>query len=230
MSTSSQAQLTLRGLAERYPAVFGSPPRPLKIGIYEDMLRDLCDERAAGRLRSLLAKHTGLPAYLAEVAKGGARFDLSGAPAGEISPEAQAYAAETLSEIHAQATAKAERRALLKQYEASGLTKREFVTQHGLDHASFCTQVARANNERLARRRQRAELVHRFRESGLSREAFASKAGIALKRLEQVIAKVETLESAPPSAQPMNASAVRKAARQQRFREGKPPADEQSLS
>lgn len=65
----------LQTLAERFPAVFGAQPLPLKVGIFNDLQLALegVDEAA---LKLALAQHTRSNAYLQAVASGKPRHDL----------------------------------------------------------------------------------------------------------------------------------------------------------
>ncbi|MEO7245195.1 MAG: ProQ/FinO family protein, partial [Rubrivivax sp.] len=75
-------------LAERFPALFaGSPPKPLKLRIQTDI-----QQRAGGAftrkaLSIFLHRHTTSSAYLRALAGATQRFDLDGAPAGDVTDE-----------------------------------------------------------------------------------------------------------------------------------------------
>ncbi|MBU6272585.1 MAG: hypothetical protein KGQ67_14865 [Betaproteobacteria bacterium] len=107
-------------LATRFPALFGGPARPLKLRIQADI-----QQRAPGvftreQLSAFLRRHTGQTAYLSAMARGGQRFDLDGAPAGEIAAEHREAAATEVQRRRAnqQARFEQEREALRQQREA----------------------------------------------------------------------------------------------------------------
>lgn len=67
----------LQTLAERFPAVFGAQPLPLKVGIFSDLQLALDGEDEAA-LKLALAQHTRSNAYLQAVASGKPRHNLQG--------------------------------------------------------------------------------------------------------------------------------------------------------
>lgn len=85
-------------LCAAFPALLDRrAPKPLKIGLGEDLLAqagvhpDLLDLTRT-QIRRALKIYTGAPAYRKAVAAGGPRYDLNGQPAGEITPDQQAFA------------------------------------------------------------------------------------------------------------------------------------------
>jgi hypothetical protein len=71
-------------LREQFPTVFDADhPRPLAIGVREPLAK-LLSHRRAGVLLGWWCRR---PEYIAAVAAGGARFNLDGSPAGEISEQ-----------------------------------------------------------------------------------------------------------------------------------------------
>lgn len=84
-------------LAEHFPALFGGPPRPLKLRIQADI-----QARAPGlftrkALSVFLHRHTTSNAYLNALVKAPQRVDLDGADAGEIAAEHRSAASEELA-------------------------------------------------------------------------------------------------------------------------------------
>ena len=85
-------------LCEAFPACFSrSAPQPIKIGLGEELLALAGVHPAlAGlsrtQLRRALRVYTGSPAYRKALARGGPRYGLDGQPAGEVTPEQQAFA------------------------------------------------------------------------------------------------------------------------------------------
>lgn len=87
---------TAARLAERFPALFGGPARPIKLRIQSDI-----QERAPGvfgrrELSLFLHRHTTSTAYLKSMVGLRQRFDLDGAPAGEVAEEHLAAATAEL--------------------------------------------------------------------------------------------------------------------------------------
>jgi ProP effector len=85
-------------LTQRYPQAFpldASLIRPLKIGVREDILaaHPEMDPLELGRV---LTRWCWRPRYWRVLAAGSPRIDLTGQPAGEVSPEQARHAQETL--------------------------------------------------------------------------------------------------------------------------------------
>jgi sRNA-binding protein len=88
-------------LAERFPVfrhVTGQPDKPLKIGIFDDIMAlGLMDEKT---LRGVLCWWTRRLKYQCALRSGGPRFDLNGEPCGEVTAEQQQESRVRASEIH----------------------------------------------------------------------------------------------------------------------------------
>lgn len=162
-------------LAELFPAVFTPQrPLPLKLRIQADL-----QQRAPGVftrkvLSGFLHRHTTSTAYLKALANAPHRFDLDGAPAGEVAAEHGAAAvaelqrrralhdarraAEREAQRAAERTAHQEARraqvahdeqrrelmALLRAFESSTLTKNNFCALKSLTEAELDTRLAQA--------------------------------------------------------------------------------------
>ena len=88
-------------LTAQYPQAFpldASLIRPLKIGIHLDILAAV-PEADPLLLRRGLSHWCSRPVYQWTLAHGGARVDLQGQPAGEVTKEQQVYARERLKAI-----------------------------------------------------------------------------------------------------------------------------------
>ena len=85
-------------LVETFPDVFHrQTPKPLKIGLGEDVMalagvHPAFADLTRTQIRRALKVYTGASAYRRALAKGGPRYDLAGQPAGEVTPEQQAFA------------------------------------------------------------------------------------------------------------------------------------------
>jgi sRNA-binding protein len=84
-------------LIETFPACFSrSAPKPLKIGLGEELLalagvHPALADLTRTRIRRALQVYTGAWAYRKALARGGPRYGLDGQPAGEVTPEQQAW-------------------------------------------------------------------------------------------------------------------------------------------
>lgn len=83
-------QQILAALQARYPHCFpaaGVALKPLKIGIYNDLLAPLPEGVSAVKLRHFLAWYTGRLVYRRRLKAGAVRVDLDGHPAGVVTAE-----------------------------------------------------------------------------------------------------------------------------------------------
>jgi sRNA-binding protein len=98
---------------EAFPAVFpprGEAPKPLAIGVSQDVLESDVLDIVRWRRRMFLRIWTGRLEYLSVLAKGGPRYALDGTPQGEVTEaqrkDAAAKAAEKEARIEARMAAK----------------------------------------------------------------------------------------------------------------------------
>lgn len=157
-------------LAHLFPALFGSGPKPLKLRIQADI-----QERAPGvftrqALSAFLSRYTGSTAYLIAMTKSTHRFDLDGAPSGDISEEHREAARVELARRRANAQANADlaeqgrrkRAALLHDFQATTLTPPNFCALKGIAPAELDRLLDIARREAQERR---PETQERFREA-----------------------------------------------------------------
>jgi sRNA-binding protein len=86
----STLEATLELLRKKFPNCFArrpQPPRPLKIGIHRDARAALAGTVSVRALRRALTAYVNDPAYRAQLKPGAVRIDLSGQPAGVVTPE-----------------------------------------------------------------------------------------------------------------------------------------------
>ena len=92
-------------LCERFPQTFSRRgPKPLKVGVYADLLAALDGMVEPRDLKSALAGYTSSARYLRTLSAGASRIGLDGKPAGTVAPEVEAVAKGRLAEL-AKATA-----------------------------------------------------------------------------------------------------------------------------
>src|SRR5262245_37555053 len=77
----------LESLAQHYPHLFGEVFRPLKRGIFQDLLAAHPDLLERDSLKEALAQHTRSTRYLVSVAAGMSRHDLAGEAVEGMAPE-----------------------------------------------------------------------------------------------------------------------------------------------
>ncbi|HAY0215098.1 TPA: proQ/FINO family protein [Escherichia coli] len=80
-------------LTELWPDLFSrEAPKPIKVGIFDDLMQDIAVRRLAfgpGALRATLVSYAQSPRYYRALIAGGARYDLKGQPCGEVTPQEQ---------------------------------------------------------------------------------------------------------------------------------------------
>ncbi|ECH9301624.1 proQ/FINO family protein [Salmonella enterica subsp. enterica] len=90
----------MRRVLAFWPELFDlDNPKPLKVGVLDDLIQDISVRNlaiGAGVLKAAIASYTRRIRYQKALAAGGARHDLSGQPCGEITPEQQQEAAAAL--------------------------------------------------------------------------------------------------------------------------------------
>lgn len=187
----------LEQLTQLYPELFGEPLKPLKRGIFQDLLAAQPELLEHDGLKAALALHTRSSRYLTAVACGLQRHDLSG----------QAVEAPTPEQVHHALIEVFRRRAsrsredlrpklcqrILQAFEASGLG-REAYAERVLGRDEEVNALTRAALDEADRRSARdAALLRAFETSGTSIHTFADMYGLdpqdALRTLERARAR-----------------------------------------
>lgn len=84
-----------------FPAAFTDPPRPLAIGIHDDLRKQVPANISKTSVRWFMSSWTRAWGYRPALAAGGPRYGLDGKPAGMVTPEQQEYAREGMERIKA---------------------------------------------------------------------------------------------------------------------------------
>lgn len=91
-------------LIELWPELFSrETPKPLKVGIFDDLMQDIAVREPAfgpGALRATLASYAQCPRYYRALMAGGVRYDLKGQPCGEVTPQEQREAENRLMALN----------------------------------------------------------------------------------------------------------------------------------
>lgn len=91
----------MRRVLAFWPELFNlDEPKPLKVGVLDDIQQDIAARGlviGAGVLKAAIAIYTRRIRYKKALAAGGARYDLNGQPCGEITPEQQRTAADDIN-------------------------------------------------------------------------------------------------------------------------------------
>jgi hypothetical protein len=123
-----------------FPALFAGAPKPLKLRIQADIQARAPGVFTKPALSAFLRRHTGRTGYLIALTRAAQRFDLDGAPAGEISAEHRQAAVDELARrralqsareaaLHEQRRARAE---LLRAFDSSSISTANFCALKGV--------------------------------------------------------------------------------------------------
>ena len=182
----------LEKLFELYPGLFGAQFKPLKIGVFDDLLARHSDVFPKEDLKVALGLHARSTAYLESVAAGQQRHDLDGQPVAPVAPE---HVHHAIMEVfrRRQVRTKEDLRPrvisrLVGAIQASGLTPLDYAekmrTQDATSNAILDEAVAQ-----LAQAAAKREALSRaFQASGLSMEAFAEMYGMDPKEVARTLA------------------------------------------
>lgn len=146
-------------LAERFPALFGRHPKPLKLRIQADIQQRAPGVFSKRALSIFLHRHTGSTSYLIALSKAKERFDLDGQPAGELSEEHRQAANEELARRRTNHQARREqeeqgrreRADLLYAFERTTLTPANFCALKGIAPESLDKLLEVARKEAAER-------------------------------------------------------------------------------
>ncbi len=146
-------------LRQHFPALFGGAPKPLKLRIQADIQARAPGVFAKAALSAFLRRHTGRTGYLIALTRAAQRFDLDGAPAGEVSAEHRQAALDELARRRAlqaarEAAEQAQRRRraeLLRAYEGSSLSLGNFCALRGVAADELPALLEQARREAAER-------------------------------------------------------------------------------
>ncbi len=185
------AHPVLEKLFELHPQLFGAQFKPLKIGIFQDLLERHPEAFQRDELKVALGLHARSTAYLESVAAGLQRHDLDGQPVAPVAPE---HVHHAIIEVfrRRQQRSKEDLRPrvvplLVAAIETSGLAPAEYAeqmrTQDEIANAMLDEAVAE-----LARRAAKKEALSRaFTASGQTLEAFAEMYGMDLAEVKRTL-------------------------------------------
>ena len=194
----------LEQLASLYPHLFGAVFRPLKRGIFQDILAAHPELFEREALKVALGLHTRSTRYLQSVAAGDKRHDLQGQPVEAMAPE---HVHHALLEVYRRKKARATedllpklRNRMMAAFEASGLTREAYT---GLvlsrdDAANAILEEAFA--EWSARNAKDEALLRAFEASGQTLEAFADMYGMVPRTVGQQLERARRRAAAAAAA------------------------------
>lgn len=189
------ANPVLQQLADWYPRLFGEQPRPLKRGIYADLLAAQPEGLDAEGLKAALALHTRSTRYLSSVAAGQARHDLAGQAVEDMAPE---HVLHALLEVHRRRQARSQedlkpklRQRIAQAFEASGLSREDYALLLPSRDPAVQAQFDQALDEAAARTAKDAALHRAYSASGLEPTAFADSYGLPLGEVQRMLERVK---------------------------------------
>lgn len=179
---SRSVQPVLEKLFELYPHLFGSEFLPLKLGIFQELLASHPDQFERDTLKAALGRHTRSARYLQSVAAGNQRHDLQGVAVDNVSPE-HVYLA--MLELFRRRQGRSNedlrpkfRSQLIAAFEASGLTRQEYLARVQTNDASATALLEEAFAERDQKLAKQDALLRAFESSGKTIAEFADMYGL----------------------------------------------------
>ncbi len=145
-----------QALKTRFPALFRGAAKPLKLRIQADIQQRAPGVFSKAALSGFLRRHTSSTSYLIALSNATQRFDLDGAPAGELADEHRQAAQEELarrrnSRVEREALEIQQRRnraQLLRDFETNKLTVANFCALKGVAPEELDGLLALAREEK----------------------------------------------------------------------------------
>lgn len=183
----------LQRLWELHPRLFGARFRPLKLGIFEDLMARHPGAFQKEDLKQALGQHVRSTRYLEAVAGGDLRHDLDGNPVEPVAPE---HVQHAIFEVFrrrqgrdAEAARTWARARLVQAIDASGLDRDAYLEQVRTQDDALWTLVDEAFAELASQAARREALVRAFRASGQPLEAFAQMYGMDVALVSDALAR-----------------------------------------
>lgn len=194
----------LEQLAALYPHLFGAVFRPLKRGIFQDILAAHPELFEREALKVALGLHTRSTRYLQSVAAGDKRHDLQGQPVEAMAPE---HVHHALLEVYRRKKARATedllpklRNRMIAAFEASGLTREDYTARVASRDESANALLEEAFADWAARNAKEEALLRAFEASGQTLDAFADMYGLVPRTVGQQIERARRLAAARAQA------------------------------
>ena len=176
------AHPVLEKLFELQPQLFGAHFKPLKIGIFEDLLARHPEAFARDELKVALGLHARSTAYLESVAAGLQRHDLDGQPVAPVAPEHVHHAIMEVFRRRQQRTKEDLRprvtERIVAAIEASGLSPAEYAAAMRTQDETVNAILDEAVSQLVQKSARREALSRAFHASGMSIQAFAEMYGM----------------------------------------------------
>ena len=201
----------LEQLAALYPQLFGAVFRPLKRGIFQDLVAAHPEGFERDALKLALGIHTRSTRYLQSVAAGQQRHDLQGRPVEAMAPE---HVHQALVEVHRRRLGRAGgqhsaspeellarlRARIVANIEASGLSREDYAERVRTRDAAANALLDDALADMAAKTAREEALVRAFEASGQSVEAFADMYGMDPRSVSRSLHNARTRAAAAAAA------------------------------
>lgn len=181
----------LHRLWELYPRLFGARFRPLKRGIFEDLMARHGDEFKKDELKQALGQHVRSTRYLEAVAEGDARHDLDGQPTEPVAPE---HVQHAILEVFKRRQARGAEQAriwavarLVQAVQASGLSREAYLEQVRTTDDAAAELLQAAFAELAGQTARREALVRAFQASGRPLDEFAEMYGLDVAVVREAV-------------------------------------------
>ncbi len=183
----------LQRLWELHPRLFGARFRPLKLGIFEDLMVRHPDVFQTEDLKQALGQHVRSTRYLEAVASGDLRHDLDGHPIEPVAPE---HVQHAIFEVfrrrqarNAEAARSWARARLVQAIDASGLDRDAYQARVHTQDPTALALLDEAFAELASQAARREALLRAYRASGQAVEAFAEMYGLDVARVRDALAR-----------------------------------------
>ncbi|HSW21031.1 MAG TPA: ProQ/FinO family protein [Ramlibacter sp.] len=191
----------LQRLWELHPRLFGARFRPLKLGIFEDLMARHPEAFLKEDLKQALGQHVRSSRYLEAVANGDSRCDLDGNPVEPVAPE---HVQHAIFEIFrrrqgrdADAARGWARSRLAQAITASGLEREAYLERARTTDPTALEMLDEAFAAVAEQVAKREALLRAFRASGREVEAFAEMYGLDAAVVRDALAHAQPAEVAP---------------------------------
>ena len=197
---SRSVQPVLEKLFELYPHLFGAEFLPLKLGIFQELLANHPEHFERDSLKAALSVHTRSGRYLQSVASGNPRYDLQGAAVEDVAPE-HVYLAMLELFRRRQSRSKEDlrpkfRAQLIAAFEASGLSRQEYLARVQRNNAEANTLLEEAFTEYDRELARQEALIRAFESSGKTPAEFADMYGLNQRDVIKALERKRRLQAA----------------------------------
>lgn len=182
----------LEQLALLYPQLFGAVFRPLKRGIFQDLMAAHPEAFEKDALKQALAIHTRSTRYLQAVASGQQRHDLQGQAVEAMAPE---HVHHALVEVYKRRQGRGQEDALprlrariVDNIEASGLSREDYAERVRTRDEAANALLDEAFAELATRAAKDEALLRTFEAGGKSVEDFADMYGMDVRAVARSVA------------------------------------------